>query len=213
MIGKAILFSSFLINTAVSAEQLNVEYSSFYTHVKKIDKEDTNKLRFAFGFKHIAHDRLCKIDDAKIVTQKQTLPLQVENATRFTVPVDKVLKMAKALVTIQIDDNANQCDMSVQLETLPEYLKQTYTHAELQALLVQYQDFFSNMGSFMSFMMPSAEGLVFHFDKNEASFHILEKQVDSSGNLTLDQVWFDKNQGKGLNLPSTPIRVTALVVK
>jgi hypothetical protein len=195
------------------AEELNVNYSSFYTHVKKIDKEETNKLRFAFGFKHIAHGRLCKIDDAKIVTQKQTLQLQVENTTRFTVPVDKVLKMAKAIVSIQLDDNANQCDMSVQLETLPKHLKKAYSHDELVSLLGQYQDFFSNMGSFMSFMMPSAEGLVFHFDKNETSFTGLEKRIDSSGNFTLDQAWFDKHQGQGVKLPSTPIRITALVVK
>ena len=101
-----------------------------------------NQLRFAFGFKHIAKGRLCNIESAKIVTQKQTQPLKVENGTRFTVPTDKVLKMAKAIVEIDLNDRANQCDMSVQLETLPEYLKTSYSHKELQTLLTQYQAFF-----------------------------------------------------------------------
>lgn len=193
------------------AEQLDVNYSSFYGHVKKIDKEETDRLRFAFGFKHIADDRLCKIDDVNIVTQKQTIPLILENNVRFTVPVDKVLKMAKALVSIQFDDNANQCDMSVQLETKPEFLQTRYTYEELKVLFDQYQAFFSNMGGFLSFMMPSSEGLVFHFDKGTKIPSELTHIVDTSGNLMLNKEWFE--QKVGLILDSKPLRITALVVK
>ncbi len=205
------MLGALLFNSPLFAETLNVEYASFYSHVKKIDKEETNKLRFAFGFKHIAYDRLCKVVEAKIVTQKQILPLTVEYANRFTVPSDKILKMAKALVSIKLDDNANQCDMSVQLETKAEYLKQHYSHAELVSLLVQYQAFFSNMGSFMSFMMPSAEGLKIHFDQHMTLGKDLDSLADESGNLVLGQTWF--KQGKSLNLPRVPLRITALVEK
>lgn len=203
---------SLIVCTTIShAEELNVDYASFYGHVKKIDKPDTDKLRFAFGFTHIAYNRLCKLEKAEIVTQKQTLPLIVENGTRFTVPSDKVLKMAKAKVSIELDDNANQCDMSVQLETKAEQLKHSYTHAELKALLNQYQAFFSNMGSFMSFMMPSAEGLVLKLQNEQVLNTELSKLLDERGNINLDQDWFEK--GLGLSLPSKPIRITALVIK
>ena len=121
------------------AETLDVEYKSFYSHVKKLDDPTTDALRFAFGFQHIAEKRLCHITSAQIVTQKQTLLLQVENHHRFTVPTDKILKMAKAQVVIELDDQANRCDMSVQLETLPSFLKTQYRHDELMLLFNQYQ--------------------------------------------------------------------------
>ncbi|MGJ8681430.1 DUF2987 domain-containing protein [Paraglaciecola sp.] len=211
MIRESLVLSSLLFSSASIGEVLNVQYSSFYSHVKKIAKEDTDKLRFAFGFTHVIDKRLCHIKKANIVTQKQVMPLKVENGTRFTVPSDKVLKMAKANVSIELDDNANQCDMSVQLETKMTELKQTYSHAELTSLLEQYRAFFSNMGSFMSFMMPSAEGLVFKFEPSVTLPAKFDALKDSSGNITLDQAWLDNNLG--IELPAKPIRITALVVK
>jgi hypothetical protein len=208
LIGAVGLFGIF----SVSAERLDVDYASFYSHVKKLDKEDTNKLRFAFGFMHIQRKQLCQLNSVSVVTQKQTMPLGIENGTRFTVPVDKVLKMAKAVVAIDIDDNANQCDMSVQLETLPTYLQAQYSAADLSSILTQYQAFFSNMGSFLSFMMPSAEGLVLHFDQ-PVSASIDTGLIDNKANtLTLDEEWFESS-ATSLTLSHAPIRITALVVK
>lgn len=196
------------------AETLDVDYASFFSHVKKLDKEDTNKLRFAFGFMHIHKNELCDIKQAKIVTQKQTLPLTIENRTRFTVPTDKVLKMAKAKISIELNDNANQCDMSVQLETHPEYLTTKYTYVELRDLLKQYQSFFSNMGGFLSFMMPSAEGLVMHFNKNLVLPNNLPNVSNVDNTVSLDKKWFDsQNAETELELPQVPKRITALTVK
>ena len=87
---------SSLAVSVCAADTLEVEYASFYSHVKKLDDPETNALRFAFGFQHIVDKRLCHINSAQITTQKQTLPLIVENNRRFTVPTDKILKMAKA---------------------------------------------------------------------------------------------------------------------
>ncbi|MDU0355086.1 DUF2987 domain-containing protein [Paraglaciecola aquimarina] len=211
MIKYGVLLLLCCISWSARSKVLDVDYASFYSHVSKINKEETNKLRFAFGFKHIAQDRLCNLVEANIVTQKQTIPLTIENGVRFTVPTDKVLKMAKAVVAIEFADNVNQCDMSVQLETKPNILQQEYTYKELRSLLSQYKAFFANMGSFMSFMMPSATGLVMHFSEqvnlSEANATLLDKE----GNLTLDQAWFEQEQG--LSLPIMPLRITALVEK
>ena len=178
-----------LLQTQLRAETLDVEYSSFYSHVKKLDDPDTNALRFAFGFQHIAEKRLCNISSAKIITQKQTLPLTVEKNNRFTVPTDKILKIAKAKVVIELDDQANRCDMSVQLETLPSFLKTQYSHDELLLLFNQYQAFFDKMGGFLSFMMPSAEGLLFHFDVDESFPESLQALVDENGAIALSKTW------------------------
>lgn len=210
---KVILFilAYVLLSTQAVAETLEVEYSSFYSHVKKLDDPSTDALRFAFGFVHIAEKRLCHISSAQIVTQKQTLPLTVENNNRFTVPTDKILKMAKAMVVIELEDQANQCDMSVQLETLPSLLKTKYSHEELLYLLNQYQAFFEEMGSFLSFMMPSAKGLLIHFDTGVNFPTALRPLLDKNGEIALSQKWLQ--QQNGLELPIKPLRITAIVEK
>lgn len=195
----------------LKAETLEVEYSSFYSHVKKLDDPNTNALRFAFGFLHIADKRLCHINSAQIITQKQTQTLTIENNNRFTVPTDKILKMAKAKVVIELDDQANQCDMSVQLETLPDFLKTQYSHDELLLLFNQYQAFFDEMGGFLSFMMPSAEGLLFHFDTDVNLPKELQTLRDKNGRLVLSETWL--MQQNGLELANKPLRITAMVEK
>lgn len=198
-------------SAVVAAETLDVEYSSFYSHIKKLDDPDTQALRFAFGFWHINQQRLCHISRAKIVTQKQQLPLVVEHNGRFTVPLDKILKMARAKVSIELTDQANQCDMSVQLETLPRFLKTAYTNKELKMIFQQYQAFFSGIGGFMSFMMPSVQGLVMQFENVNEFNTDLQPLVNEQGYLQLTQAWIE--QGNSLNLPNLPLRITALVEK
>jgi len=200
-----------MLSTSVVADTLTVEYSSFYSHVKKLDDPSTDALRFAFGFMHIAQQRLCHISSAEIVTQKQTIPLTVENNNRFTVPTDKILKLARAKVVIELEDQANQCDMSVQLETLPSFLKTQYSHDELLLLFDQYQAFFDEMGGFLSFMMPSAKGLLFHFNSDVHLPKSLQQLADDKGTITLSKTWL--LQQKGLELPNKPLRITAIVEK
>jgi hypothetical protein len=210
---KKILFivGSLLLSTHAAADTLKVEYSSFYSHVKKLDDPSTDALRFAFGFMHIAQQRLCHISSAQIITQKQTLPLTVENNSRFTVPTDKILKMAKAVVVIELDDQANQCDMSVQLETLPSLLKTQYSHDELLLLFNQYQAFFEEMGGFLSFMMPSVDGLLFYFNAEVRLPKDIQALADKKGVVALSKTWLIQN--KGLELPNKPLRITAIVEK
>ncbi len=142
MIRAALFFASSLFvgvaSTNVAAETIDVEYSRFYSHVKKLDNEDTQALQFAFGFVRVGEGRLCEVNGASIVTDKKTMPLTVSEEERFTVPTEKALKLANALVRIDLNERANVCDMSVQLETKPEYLKQHYTKEDLTFLYAQY---------------------------------------------------------------------------
>ena len=190
----------------VHAETLSIEYASFYSHVKKLDDEETNALQFAFGFKRVQKDELCPVNQAFIQTQKQTIPLQVTDEYRFTVPSEKALKMAKALVVVELGEKANLCDMSVQLETKPEYLKAEYDAQTLKTLFSQYQAFFDNMGGFMSFLMPSADGLKMHFDQLDS--HTVSADIKiSQGTLVLSEEMIER--GMNLALPAQPMRITA----
>lgn len=200
-----------MISQPVLADIIDVEYSRFYSHVRKLGSEDTQALQFAFGFLRVGEGRLCDINSATIVTDKQNMPLDVSPENRFTVPTDKVLKMAEAFVRIDLAERANVCDMSVQLETKPEYLKAEYTAEELAMLLDNYRAFFNEMGSFLSFMMPSVEGLMIHFNDDELDSLIKDAPSVNNGMLMLDMEWLEK--GKGITLPEKPLRVTAIASK
>ena len=191
MIRAALFFASSLFigvgSSSVAAETIDVEYSRFYSHVKKLDNEDTQALQFAFGFVRVGEGRLCEVNGASIVTDKKTMPLEVSGEGRFTVPTEKALKLANALVRIDLNERANVCDMSVQLETKPEYLKQYYTKDDLTFLYGQYEAFFNEMGSFLSFMMPSVKGLMIQFDDKNLDFITPQGVQINNGVLHLEQ--------------------------
>lgn len=204
---KVVLCLSLFFCLSLKAEVLSVEYSNFYSHLRKLDSDDTPALQFAFGFKRVASEKLCTIDNVKIVTQKVTVPIDVTAEQRFLLPTEKALKQARAKVEISLQEPANQCDMSVQLETKPEYLKTKYMSEDLAFVLKQYQVFFDDMGSFLSFLMPGVEGLHFHFD--QALNDTFPSGVNVEGNhLYINQQWIE--QGNNLTFESLPIRITAL---
>ncbi|KXJ60099.1 MAG: hypothetical protein AXW14_13845 [Alteromonas sp. Nap_26] len=206
---RATLFMALLVTSAVSyAETIGVEYSRFYSHVKKLDNEDTQALQFAFGFIRVGEGRLCGIKEAAIVTDKKTLPLTVSDEGRFAVPNEKALKLANALVSIALDEPANVCDMSVQLETKPEYLKQYYSKDDLNFLYGQYEAFFNEMGSFLSFLMPTVTGLMIHFDDKELDFITPQGYEITNGVLRIEQDAISAS--KGITLPKAPLRITAI---
>lgn len=207
LVAVTLLLSAF----NVCAEQIEVEYKRFYSHVKKVGDENTSALQFAFGFLRVGTSHLCKINQATIVTQKQDIPLTVTPEQRFLVPSEKALNLADASVVIDLDEAANLCDMSVQIETKAEYLKTEYSPEDLALIKQQYEAFFNEMGGFLSFMMPSVKGLTFRFSDDELDAMLPGAPSINNGMLMLDDAWLE--QGKPLKLPETPLRITALASK
>lgn len=190
------------------ADEIKVAYKTFHSHVRKLDNDDTQALRFAFGFTHIESGQLCQINAARISTQKQQIPLEVSNEYRFTIPSEKALRLADAMIIIDVTEPANQCDISVQLETKPEYNKRYYSYEELVFIREQYEAFFNEMGSFLSFMMPSVQGLVVQFEDQSYTNTMENGYSITQGTLTLDSEFFASK--KPIYLPIEPLRITAL---
>ncbi|WP_255439065.1 DUF2987 domain-containing protein [Aestuariibacter sp. GS-14] len=190
------------------AETIEVEYKRFYSHINKIGDEDTAALQFAFGFMRVGQDRLCKINSAQIITQKQTIPLDVSEEQRFLVPKERALNLADAFILIDLEEAANLCDMSVQIETTAQYVKTEYSADELAFITRQYEAFFNEMGGFLSFMMPSVNGLIFRFSDPSLNLPIPGTNGINGGMLMLDKDWLA--QGKGITLPQAPLRITAI---
>ena len=190
------------------AESIDLAYKSFYSHVRKLQQEDTEKLQFAFGFVHIHTQKLCELNSAKIVTPKKIIPLSISTEQRFTVPSERALNLAEALVQIDFVEKANVCDMSVQLETKFDFLKQRYTQQELLELERQFAAFFNEMGSFLSFLMPSVKGLMISFEDKKLYAQITDSIRIQQGLLILEDEALSNLST--LELPQKPMRITAL---
>jgi hypothetical protein len=97
--------------------------------------------------------------------------------------------------------------MSVQLETKPDLLKTTYTSEELKNIYQQYQAFFNEMGSFLSFMMPTVKGLTIQFTDQNLSVALNGEERIVAGILNISEERI--NEINRLELPSLPVRITA----
>jgi hypothetical protein len=206
----SVVLALLLIQPAI-ADEVEVKYRTFYGHVSKLDNEDTQALQFAFGFKHVGSGELCTINKARISTQKVQIPLTVTPENRFTIQSEKALRLANAFVVIDFKEPSNQCDISVQLETKSEYLKTDYTFEEMQFIYQQYEAFFNEMGSFLSFMMPTVNGLMLQFSDKNLRETTKTGEIINEGTLMLNNEWFERN--KGLKLQTIPLRITAIATK
>ena len=199
------------LGNSANAEILSVEYKSFYSHVKQLDKEEMDALQFAFGFLNIHTKNLCGVKEARISTEKKQIPLKVSEENRFTVPSERALNLAKALVIVELEQASNVCDMSVQLETKPEYLKRQYSQNDLIKLLTQYETFFDKMGGFLSFMMPSVTGITLVFPSSLEDQSLDNGLQIVEGNLFLNESAIESLNT--LNLPVAPSRIIAVTKK
>lgn len=217
MIKKIITSASlgWLYVMPLQADTLELDYGSLYSHTRKLDPETMPALQFAFGFAHQQQQRLCVIKKVFIHTQKQDIALEVTPENRFTVPSERALKLARAVVNVELDDMADDCDMSVQLETTNEYLKTQYHLEELKVLQRQYAEFFDQMGGFMSFLMPEVKGLIIHFDQQPTGHARTDGDlpvpeiIDQQMRLSND--WLDRQERAGLHLPAKPRRIVSWV--
>ncbi len=219
-----VIFCSVFYVGNLFADTMNLDYGDFYSHLKKLDEEDTPALQFSFGFLHVSSKRLCNIQDVNIITQKQTMEVIVNDENRFQLPVEKALKQARAIVEVILDDNSHQCDMSVQLETKPDYLKASYSAGELAAIYHQYETFFDDMGGLFSFLMPEVSGLVLHFDSatnietNLLDTSLIGTNLKDSKNLLVEENKITLSKAflegeKQLTLPIAPRLITAKTSK
>lgn len=110
-------------NQTHDSRQLTIEYKTFYSHLRKIDIEDTPSLQFAFGFLHEQTKQSCEIDKALIHTQKVDIPLELNAMNRFSLPKERALKLADAEVTIHFTQpHQAACQLSVLLQANPLWL-------------------------------------------------------------------------------------------
>lgn len=172
---------------SVQAGELRLDYSDFYSHLRKLDDEELQPLHFAFGFLNVQTKELCQVQKVMIDTDKMDIPVDVMANNRFVLPTEKALKLAKARLNIQLLEPENRCDLSVLLEAKPEMFEDGLDSTELLSVMTAFEGFFDKMGGFLSFMMPSATGLQITFTDPESipdTFKALS--VSNNGRWNID---------------------------
>lgn len=144
---------------AIAQHSLKLQYSSFYSHLKKLEKDELNSLEFAFGFANVHTSALCDIHNAVIVTDKMNIEVPVDAENRFTLPKEKALKLAHAQVHLELEQAPNQCDLSVLLQVKPDLFASGVDLEKLHSYDQSFIAFFDNMGGLFSFMMPKPKGI------------------------------------------------------
>ncbi|WP_438865433.1 DUF2987 domain-containing protein [Neptunicella sp.] len=208
-----ILFT--LLTASVIAEPLNVDYGAFYSHLRKIDDKKLDKLEFAFGFKLVGETRLCQINSGLIHTQKVDLPIHIRDDNRFVLPTEKALKLADAQVQLDLVEPANQCDMSVQIQVKPELIQSNLSITALSAIMEQFDQFFDDMGSFLSFLMPSPEGILLQFKSDQVPQISVNNKLSTDltvnqHQLILTRNWLSTHQGEMRFVPA-PNKISVYV--
>ncbi|XOV77979.1 MAG: DUF2987 domain-containing protein [Aestuariibacter sp.] len=169
-----------LNNSANAAEQLRLDYKSFYSHLRQLDDEQLSDLQFAFGFKLVNSQELCTVEEVYVHTDKLDIPVVVDTRNRFVLPTEKALKLAQAVVVIDLLPAANKCDLSVQLEVSPDALTESIGIKELRRYFAAFAAFFKEMGGMLSFLMPSPDGLIIYLNDTSSLQDPWRQHLDSS---------------------------------
>lgn len=193
------LIVSLAFSTFTLASDLTLTYDSFYRHLKKVNKEDMDQLTMAFGFTKQNTSAVCAMSEVQIHTPKLDIPVAIDDQNRFELPIERALKQAKAEVDIKfVEDDIRECFVSIQLRVRSQLYRSQLQAEDLTVYLEQFDEFFSNAGSFFSFLLPKPTGLVIQFDDNESLLKAIEG-TDLAGitkeesRLFLSRDWLAQN--------------------
>ncbi|CCQ12140.1 hypothetical protein PALB_30410 [Pseudoalteromonas luteoviolacea B = ATCC 29581] len=156
-----------LSTSAVYAKEFVVSYDGFYDRLKVVDKGQYQFARVNFYLSDIATKEPCRIKTGKIITEKNNLPLSFTDNAQLLLPLDKQLDSDKAVIVVQPENQAHDCQLKMQIEA--EHVQNSNltqdvllkVHNEFDDLLTSLSGFF--VGKLMAFLLPSQQGIQIEF--------------------------------------------------
>ena len=146
----------------VSAQNIEMRYSSLYSKLKQNVKEGHDDVRIAFYLLNQSDGKVCTVHKGWMRKDEHYEELAIPADNELSVPVDSNLRQANPDVTFVIDDGIT-CDLSMQVIASKDYGR-TLNQAEIAALIPQMDSMLSDLGGmFSSWFMPEVSGVVIHF--------------------------------------------------
>lgn len=169
---------------ALPAQALNLEYGGFYDRLKVVNKTDYPLVSMAFYLNHRERREPCTIEGGSIIDRGNSLPLTIGPRQELLVPFDAELKDHKAVLSVQVEDEA-QCDFAMQLR-YSDTTQQRFTQSDWQAMVGQFDGVLKRFAGFpFRWLQPDVSGVVVMLaEGTEVQPAKWEAEVDS-GRLTL----------------------------
>ncbi|WP_440055796.1 DUF2987 domain-containing protein [Pseudoalteromonas sp. T1lg65] len=200
-----IVFATFLLfSFHCHSKTLTLEYGGFYDRLKAqskgnyqyasvgfylIDSEDTNKK--------------CVVKSGKIVTEKLTLPLSYTRDSKLLLPFDKSLDADKAQMVIDTVDEAQECQLKMQIEA--QYIEELIlSKAELYLIHSEFQQLMADLSGvfikvFMPFLVPELDGLTVRVSSQTNWLNEHFRCQNGTCHVSVKPQW--QNDDSKLNLP------------
>lgn len=153
----------------VSAQDIQIRYSTLYGKLKQNVKEGHDDVKMAFFLLNQKDGSVCKVHRGWMQKDEHYEALVIPSSYELDVPVDKNLRQANPDVTFVIDDGIT-CDMSMQV-IAKDHFSTTMTQADVTRLVPQMQSLLSDLGGmFSDWFMPEVSGVVVHLAEQPLDF-------------------------------------------
>ncbi|MCG9696668.1 DUF2987 domain-containing protein [Shewanella sp. Isolate11] len=181
IIAVLLLGSSFI----TTAAPISLEYQGFYARLKTLNAGHFPLVDIAFS---VPKQNGCLIETGYISTEKERFPLVITEQQRIFIPFDDTLKSERALINLQMQDDAQQCGIAMQIRA--KQTQQIYQQAELIALKADMNNLLNKLQGFpMRYFSADIDGISFQFE-DSASVIIDGKQQQTNHQFSLssDQI-------------------------
>ncbi|MFC0117284.1 DUF2987 domain-containing protein [Pseudoalteromonas xiamenensis] len=151
-----------------NASEFVVSYDGFYDRLKVMDKGQYEYAQINFYLVDSATLKPCEIKSGKLITENNSLPLSYTENAQLLLPLDKQLDADKAVIVVEPQNPAHECQLKMQIEAPSIKLKQLNTavvkqvNDEFDDLLTNLSGFF--IGKLLSFLLPSQKGIQIEFE-------------------------------------------------
>ncbi|TVP16335.1 DUF2987 domain-containing protein [Shewanella sp. KCT] len=183
---KGLLCSCLLLATSVvQATPISLDYQGFYQRMKQMNKGNYSLIDIAFS---VPKANGCVIESGSITTEKRDYPLTISNDQRLYIPFDETLKSERALINLQMKNDATRCGVAMQIRAKSP--SSEYSQAALSELATQMDELLKQMQGFpMKYFAEDIAGVSFEFaDKAQVTIDGKAQQVDGIYRLASDEI-------------------------
>ncbi|KIO35300.1 DUF2987 domain-containing protein [Shewanella sp. cp20] len=183
---KALLCSCLLLATSVvQATPISLDYQGFYQRMKQMNKGNYSLIDIAFS---VPKENGCFIESGSITTEKRNYPLTFSGDQRLYIPFDETLKSDRALINLQMKNDATRCGVAMQIRAKSP--SNVYSQAALSELAMQMDQLLKQMQGFpMKYFAEDIAGVNFEFaGKAQVTIDGKMQQVDGIYRLANEKI-------------------------
>ncbi|MCG9722829.1 DUF2987 domain-containing protein [Shewanella sp. Isolate7] len=183
---KGLLCSCLLLATSVvQATPISLDYQGFYQRMKQMNKGNYSLIDIAFS---VPKENGCLIESGSITTEKRNYPLTFSGDQRLYIPFDETLKSDRALINLQMKNDATRCGVAMQIRAKSP--SNEYSQAALSELAMQMDQLLKQMQGFpMKYFADDIAGVSFEFaGKAQVVIDGKMQQVDGIYRLASDKI-------------------------